>query len=74
MKTFQVDINILDGDHINTTTHFVSTDADKLSFQKAIDFVGQSPVKDIQGVLTAVRLFGFKAREVKVQAEEVFDL
>jgi hypothetical protein len=74
MKTYEINISQLDGENMSHITHFVSTDADKLSFQKALDFVALGGERNIDKVLVAVRVLGFKAREVKVQAEESFDL
>jgi sporulation-control protein spo0M len=73
MKTYEINItNPLDIGDI--TAHYVSTDADKMTFQKALDFVALGGDKTIDKVLVAVRVLGFKARELKVTAEEVFDL
>lgn len=77
MKTYQIDITNLRDEETglySNSTHFVTTDADKLAFQKALDFVALGGEKSIDKVLVAVRVLGFKAREVKVTAEEVFDL
>lgn len=75
MKTYEIHINNeLPTGERETYTHYVSTDADKLAFQKALDFVALGGEKTVEKVLVAVRVLGFKAREVKVQAEEVFDL
>jgi hypothetical protein len=74
MKTYEINILQQAEGLIEGSTHFVSTDADKMTFQKALDFVALGGDRTIEKVLVAVRVLGFKAREVKVQAEEVFDL
>jgi hypothetical protein len=70
MKTYQ--INIVNGEQ--ATIHYVKTDASKLDTQKAIDFVSLSGEKSIDKLLVALRVLGFTAREVKVEAEEAFDM
>jgi hypothetical protein len=54
---------------------YVKTDAGKLDVQRAIDFLANAPgEKTIESLLIALRVLGFKATQVKVEAEEVFDL
>lgn len=74
-STFQIDILFPEHEdgEINTT-HFIKTDADKMSVQTALDFVKRANKKEIEAVLVAIRVLGFTAREVKVEAEEVFEL
>ena len=71
MKTYEVNIN---QDAATFVTHYISTDADKLTFQKALDFVALGGEKTAEKILVAVRVLGYKAREVKVNAEETFDI
>ena len=67
MKTFEI--------NHGENSHFITTDAGKMDVQSAIDFMKRGGAEtSIDKLLQALRILGFKAREVKVQAEEVFDL
>lgn len=66
MKTYEI--------LIGQESKYILTDAGKMDVQKAIDFVSTSQDKDVAKLLVAVRMLGFKAREVKIEPEEVFEL
>lgn len=70
MITYQINILTENGE---IQEKFVKTDANKMDVQKAIDFVSHGE-KNVSNLLTALRMLGFTAREVKVEAEEVFDM
>lgn len=72
MKTYE--INVLVEEEEAVKSHFITTDASKLEVQGAINFVRQGTEHNIEKLLIALRVLGFKARELKVTAEESFDL
>jgi hypothetical protein len=71
MKTFEI-IMYNEG---ASSSHFIKTDASKESISDAIVFLRKAPgEKSIESLLIALRVLGFKATQIKLEAEDVFEL
>jgi len=65
MKTYQF--------NIEGSKHFVKTDAQTEAIAEAIEFVQKGEV-NIDKLLQALRILGFKATELKIEPVEVFEV
>lgn len=68
MKTYEIKFTQ------SGNTHFVKTEATSDQVQEAIDFVKRGAEQNIEKLLQALRILGFKATEVKVEAIDVFEV
>jgi len=65
MKTYQFNI---EGD-----TFFVKTDAPVSEIEQAVEFVKKAEI-NIEKILQAIRILGYKATELKIEPVEIFEV
>jgi len=65
MKTYQF--------NIEGSTFFVKTDAPVSEIKQAIEFVNKGEV-NVDKLLQALRILGYKATELKIEPVEIFEV
>ena len=59
--------------NIEGSKYFVKTDAETASILEAIEFINKGEV-NIDKLLQAIRILGFKATELKIEPVETFEV
>lgn len=73
MNTYQIDIVDQNQEAVETSTHFIKTNAPSEAVDNAISFVPKGE-KYIERLLQALRLQSYKASEIKVEPVDIFEV